>query len=255
MSSKAPERETLYKSEIDPLTRNLVQRPFIGTLGERGLHADLKAWYAKPGDVLEKEVNGFHVDIVRDTLLIEIQTKNFSSVRKKLTALLETNPVRLIFPIAYETWILRLADDRVTQLSRRKSPKRGYLLQLFEELVRIPSLVKNHNFSLEILFIRKEEVRCNDGRGSWRRKGWSLVEHRLLEVMSRQIFWKPEDFLSLIPPELPAPFSSLELGKAIGQPRWLAQQMAYCLRHMGVLDVVGKRGNAFLYSPSNAVST
>ena len=37
----------------------------IGTLGERSLHSALKEWYALPGDQLEEEVDGFHIDIVR----------------------------------------------------------------------------------------------------------------------------------------------------------------------------------------------
>ena len=51
----------------------------IGTLGEKSLHSSLKNWYAQPGDRLEAEVDGFHIDIIRKNLLIEIQTANFSS--------------------------------------------------------------------------------------------------------------------------------------------------------------------------------
>jgi hypothetical protein len=39
------------------------------------------------------------------------------------------------------------------------------------------------------------------------------------------------------------------LASAIEQPHWLAQKMAYCLRHMGAIQVKGKKGNALLYSP------
>jgi len=37
------------------------------------------------------------------------------------------------------------------------------------------------------------------------------------------------------------------LALAIQHPRALAQKMAYCLREMGVLEVVGKQRNALLY--------
>ena len=46
----------------------------IGTLGERSLHASLKDWLAEPGDEIEKQVDGYHIDIVRGQLLIEIQS-------------------------------------------------------------------------------------------------------------------------------------------------------------------------------------
>ena len=83
----------------------------IGTLGEKSLHSALKEWYSEPGDRLEGEVGGFHIDIVRRKLLIEIQTSNFSSQRKKLKTLIAKHRVRLAFPIAKEKWIVRLSGD------------------------------------------------------------------------------------------------------------------------------------------------
>jgi len=55
---------------------------YIGTLNEKSLHADLKKWYTQPGDQLEVPLDGYYIDIVRDDMLIEIQTRNFSSIKK-----------------------------------------------------------------------------------------------------------------------------------------------------------------------------
>jgi hypothetical protein len=52
---------------------------------------------------------------------------------------------------------------------------------------------------------------------------------------------------------LSGPFSTRELAEGIEQPRWFAQKMAYCLRHMGAIEVVGKKGNSLLYSVSEAI--
>jgi hypothetical protein len=121
--------------------------------------------------------------------------------------------------MAQEKWIVRLAADGITQLGRRKSPKKGNLFQLFEELVSIPSLIQNANFSFEVLLIREEEIRRDDGLGSWRRKGWSIADHCFLEVVSKHVFKKSSDFLSLMPPRLSDPFSTHDLAEAINQPR------------------------------------
>ena len=220
----------------------------IGTLGEKSLHSALKDWYARPEDRVEVEVDGFHIDIIRQKLLIEIQTANFYSLRRKLTILMEKHPVRLVYPIAQEKWIVRTAKDGVTRLGRRKSPKRGHIFHLFDELVYIPGLITHPNFSLETLLIQEEEVRCDDGTGSWRRNGLRIADHSLIEVLSQHLFREPEDFLALIPADLPDPFSTKDLAEGIDQPRWIAQQMAYCLRHMGAIDVIGKNRNALLYS-------
>jgi len=223
----------------------------IGTLGEKSLHAALKLWCAQPGDRLEEWVDGFHIDIVRQGRLIEIQTTNFSSQKQKLKTLTKTHQLRLVFPIAREKWIVRLAGDGHTCLGRRKSPKKGNVFHLFKELVSIADLIKRQNFSIEVLLIKAEEIRCDDGLGSWRRKGVSIMDHSLLEVVDSHIFNTPADFLPLMPAELLERFSTLDLAKGIDQPRWLAQKMAYCLRSMGVVDAVGKNGNAVLYTVSN----
>jgi hypothetical protein len=83
--------------------------PGIGLLNEKPLHASLKHWYARPGDRLEVTVDGFVIDIVRDDLLIEIQTCNFPSIKSKLTDLVRCHRVRLVYPIDQEKWIVRSA--------------------------------------------------------------------------------------------------------------------------------------------------
>lgn len=110
----------------------------IGLLNEKPLHASLKQWYARPGDRFEVSVDGFVIDIVRDDLLIEIQTRNFSSIKSKLTNLTHSHRVRLIYPIVQEKWIVRLATNGSASV-RRKSPKRGRLEDLFWELVKTGS--------------------------------------------------------------------------------------------------------------------
>ena len=83
----------------------------IGTLNEKPLHAALKTWCARPGDRFEETVDGFVVDILRGELLIEIQTKNFAAMKRKLYQLVPHHPVRLVYPIARERWIVKLEPD------------------------------------------------------------------------------------------------------------------------------------------------
>ncbi|MBW1785709.1 MAG: hypothetical protein JRK53_03690 [Deltaproteobacteria bacterium] len=239
------------KHELKGYVAKLRSKHLIGTLSEKSLHSSLKDWYAQPGDRKEVQVDGFHIDIVRHNLLIEIQTANFSSQKRKLSALIQKHPLRLVLPIAQEKWIVRLEADGVTQIGRRKSPKKGNIFHLFGELVSIPDLIKHPKFSLEVLLIQEEEIRCDDGKGSRRRKGLSIMDHRLIGVVGQNLFREPSDFLSLIPIGMPEPFSTEELAEGIDQPRWLAQKMAYCLRNMGALDIVGKNGNSILYSISS----
>ena len=41
--------------------------------------------------------------------------------------------------------------------------------------------------------------------------------------------------------------ATADLAEAMGQPRWLAQKLAYCLRESGAAELCGKAGNALLY--------
>ena len=222
----------------------------IGTLQESSLHAALKTWYAQPGDQFEVSVDGSIIDIVRGDLLIEIQTRNFANIKRKLSRLSINHPIRLIYPIAREKWIVRLDADLQTQVSRRKSPKHGRVEQLFMELVNIAPLVKLPNLTFEVLFTQEEEVWSKASRGrrrSWRRGGWSRHDRRLLEVVDRLVLETPEDFCTLLPAALPQPFTNYDLSRNLGQPRYLARRMSYCLRQMGVIEVTGYRGRALLF--------
>ena len=220
----------------------------IGTLQETSLHASLKQWYSRPGDGLEVLVDGFVIDIVRGDLLIEIQTRNFSAIKRKLLSLLNKYPIRLVYPLSSEKWIVSEINISENVIRRRKSPRHADLADVFWELVRLPELVAHDNFSLEVLLIREEEVRRNDGRGSWRRKGWSVYDRKLLEVIDRHVFQSASDFSALLPADLPPAFTSADLAHALSKPRYLAQKMAYCLRKMDAIYITGKEGNSILYT-------
>ena len=222
----------------------------IGSLNEKPLHAALKRWYAQPGDQSEVVVDRFVIDIVRRDLLVEIQSRNFSSMKRKLVALTGNHAVRLVHPIAREKWIVKLSEDGRSQLSRRKSPKRGIWAGVFAELVSFPTLLADTSFSLEVLLIQEEEVWRRDPTRGWRRRGWVIHERRLLQGVDRRLFETPADMAALIPAELPEPFTTADLAAAIAQRRRLAQRMAYCLREMGVITQVGKQGRAILYTRS-----
>lgn len=219
----------------------------ISTLNEKPLHAALKQWYARPRDRFEAPVDGFLVDIVRGKLLVEIQTRGFAAIRRKLRALVVRHRVRLVYPVAAQKWIVRLTPDGKAELGRRRSPKRGTVEQVFEELVSLPDLPAHPHFSLEVLLIHEEEVRRKDGKRRWRRQGWATQERRFLQVVDRRMFRTPADLCALVPAEMAEPFTTADLADAIDRPRRLAQQMAYCLREMAALEVVGKQGNAILY--------
>ena len=218
----------------------------IGLLNEKALHASLKQWYARPEDRFEVPVDGFVIDIVRGDLLIEIQTGNFSSIKSKLTKLTHCHRVRLVYPIVQEKWILRSATGNSKGAIRRKSPKRGRVEDLFWELVSIPQLLTNPNFSLEVLMISGEEVRLYSKATRKVRKGWLIEGRRLLDVLDQRSFSQSADWLRFLPDGLEL-FTTSDIASRMNTRIELAQKIAYCLREARMIELIGKRGRANLY--------
>ena len=220
--------------------------PHIGTLNEKPLHAALKAWVAEPGDQFEVRIGRFVADIVRDSLIIEIQTGSTFPLKRKLHALLKHHAVHLVIPIARQKTITTIDKDGEV-VSSRKSPKRGELLDVFHQLVSLRDLLGDANFSVEVLLIHVEEIRrpCTTRKRRW--KDWEVHERRLIEVFDHASFHHPGDYLAAIPSTLDEPFTTADLARATGRPRRVAQQIAYCLREMGALAVVDRKRSGIRY--------
>jgi hypothetical protein len=229
------------------------EKKTIGILAERSLHAALKKWYAQAGDVTEVPLEGFHIDIVRGDLLIEIQTRNFFALKRKLGRLLETHRLRLIHPIAAEKWLVRVAADGVTEISRRLSPKRGTFEDIFDELVHVPALLAHPNFSLEILLIRQEEIRRvrrareKPAKRTRFPRDWDRHDHRLLEVLGSRRIESLNDVRAFLPAALPPLFTNRDLAQLVGNNYTRAQSMTYVMRQIGLVRAAGRRGRSILY--------
>lgn len=218
----------------------------IGSLNEKPLHASLKEWYRQDGDLVEAPLEGFVIDLIRDGLLIEIQTRGFSAMRRKFDRLLDSHPIHLVHPVAAEKWIIKL-DDKGDPVSRKRSPKRGIAADVCQELVSFPSLLSHPNFTLEIALVTEEEVRRPDAKKGWRRGGFAIEERRLVDVLDSVLLVDPSGLLHLLPDGLPEVFTTADLAAGLGRSRHLAQEVAYCLRVSGAATTVGRDKRGILY--------
>ena len=220
---------------------------------EYSLHAEIKERYSVLGGEVEVKVDDFIVDVLKDGLLIEVQTRNLSAIKKKLGKLLLTNQVRLVYPISKVKWIV-YESNRGEFIKKRKSPKRQKTVELFIELVHLSDLINDKNFSFEVLLIEEEELRCDDGKGSWRRRGISIKDRKLLKILDRIVFEDRTDFLKILPDNLGMSFTNKVLAKELGISIRLAQKITYCLRKMNVLIIDGKTKRELLFRVRKEVS-
>ena len=215
-------------------------------MNECSLHSEIKKVYSLIGDKFEVKIGNYIVDILRDNLIIEVQTKNFSALKEKLQVLTENHRVRLVYPLPEKKWITHVTKDHVV-LKSRKSPRKGRLTDLFAELVMIPHMINEENFSLEVLLIDEEEVRYDDGRGSWKRKGVSVIDTKLLKVNDRILFQTKADYLKILPENLNEVFTNRELAKLAKIPVKTARQITYCLKKGGVIRLAGKNRREHIF--------
>jgi hypothetical protein len=111
----------------------------------------------------------------------------------------------------------------------------------------IPQMIGEDNFSLEVLFIDEEEVRCEDGKGSWRRRGVSIKDRKLIAVNDRILFEKKADFLKVLPNGLNRVFTNRELADLAKISMRTARQITYCLRKSGMIQIPERKGRELTF--------
>lgn len=228
----------------------------IGTLNEGPLHQAIKSLYCGDGAHEEVAVGDYVADVrAADDVIYEIQTTGFSGLKAKLATLVVEHRVVLVHPIAVVRYIVKLSPDPDRPATRRRSPKRGAVAHVLDELVSIPALLNHPNFELEVVLIEVEELRVFDPDKVRGRNGWRVVQRRLQEVLATERFSCARDLLRMAPGALPEEFTTQELAEAMHEPRRLAQKLAYCLREAGEITICGKRGNSLRYRLAGKPST
>ncbi len=222
---------------------------------ENSLHAGMKEYLQLPGDKIESPVARYIIDIVRENTLFEIQTRNFYALRPKLVDLLPLYPVHVIYPLAVQKWIQRLNQDKSVTRKRRKSPKHASVYHVFNELVYLSELLGHPNLCVDIYLVEQEDIWLNDGKGSWRRKGWSLYDQKLLKVTDKVTLQSKIDYLNLLPQDLPAQFRNTDLARTASITVGLARKMTYTLSKSGLLAQTGKQGRSNLFTRLDQMDT
>ena len=217
----------------------------IGSLNETPLHRALKAHVAPPGSRFEVDVGGYVIDVVAPDMLIEIQTRSVGKMRAKLGALLPQYRLRLVIPVAGCRWIVKNLPDGA--VSRRRSPKRAGLLDVFHELVAVPELLAHPNLEIEVVVTEETENRSHVAGKAWRRRGWVTTGRDLVAVRESMVFTAPRDLLTLLPAALPCEFTTKDLSGATGVTLRLAQRIVYCLLRLDLIARASKVGRLQSY--------
>ena len=216
---------------------------------ETSLHRQLKERYATNPNDREVALDGYRIDAIRDGELIEIQHGSLAAIRDKIATLLKKHRVTVVKPIVARKQLIKLKRRGGKSTGSRLSPKRGQVLDLFDELVYFTRVFPHKRLTLEVLLVDVEELRY-PGHGRRRRRGkrdFQIEDQRLLNVTEVHRFRTLKDLREILPRNLPVTFHTGDLAECLEIKRWVAQRIAYCLRETGAIKSVGKQGNALLY--------
>lgn len=214
---------------------------------ETSLHRSLKELYQTPGSRMEAAVRGYRADVLRRDLVVEIQASPLGAISRKIADLVEHHRVLIVKPIAHRKTLLRKSDPNGDWDVRRLSPKRGKLIDVFDDLVRFTRVFPHPNLAIEVVLVDEEELRLPKRRHRFRRPDFRVHDRRLTGIVARHRLTTATDLLSLLPPGLPSSFTSDVLAKHLGSPAWFARRVAYTLRHCGAARMTGKQGNRLIY--------
>ena len=216
---------------------------------ETTLHQQLKRRYAQDDDSTEVVLGKYRIDAIRHDELIEVQCASLSAIRDKCRNLLKRHQLRVVKPIVMRTRIAKAKKPGGPVTSRRLSPKRGNLLELFDELIYFTRVFPHPNLVIEVPLIEIEQLRL-PGKKRKRRwhKDFKVADVRLETIQRSLELRTPADLLSLlnIPPTVEN-FNTADLATIIARPRWHAQQIAYVLRKTGAIDSQGRDRSGIIY--------
>ncbi len=223
------------------------QRQGIGTLSEKTTHAIFKNFYAPDEDMHEIPIDNYVADIYTGSEIVEIQTRQFNKMRDKLTAFLPLYPVTIVHPIPREKWLYWI-DEGTGECSKgRKSPRKGTAYEGFVELYKIKMFLKDPNLKIKLVLTDMEEYKLLNGWSKDKKKGSTRYDRVPLRIAEEIEIECLQDYMQFIPVDLPEPFTVKTFAKAAKINNQRAQVVTHILYYVGVIERVGKEGNAFLY--------
>ena len=192
---------------------------------ETSLHQHLKLHYAGDEANTEVRLGDYRIDVVRDDELIEIQCASLSAIKSKIRALLKRHPVRVVKPVVMRTRIAKKQTPKGKVVSRRMSPKRGDVLDLFEDLIYFTRVFPHKNLVLEVALVHVEQVRIpRRGRRRWRQSEYKVQDVGLEKLESTIELRSPRDLLDLVDLRAEEDFNTTDIATATGKPLWFAQK-------------------------------
>lgn len=237
----------LFRQACTKIVNREREKNGIGTLQEKTIHAVLKNFYEPDLEHQEIPVENFVADILRDGEIIEIQTRAFQALRRKLDTFLQQYQVTIVYPIVRTKWLYWIDEETGEITKKRKSPKKGTIYDAIPELYKIKPYLPNPNLHLCLVLIDAEEYRLLNGWSQDRKKGSTRYDRIPTQLVDEFFIGSLADYQCLIPEGLPSDYTSRDFAKAARIPLSYAQTTLTILHHIGLVHRTGKAGRSYTY--------
>ncbi|MCK4848116.1 MAG: hypothetical protein KAT16_03750 [Candidatus Heimdallarchaeota archaeon] len=230
------------------------------------LHQKLKLLYCtreniKSESIIQVNEQKFRIDVLNDeqNIIYEIQRSSFGGrFSKKIQVLLDSTAytVRIVHPVIYKQKISRMkAGERLSVSYRNLN---STLLHLFDQLVYFKVLYQNR-LEFDILLVYEHITKELTGytMRSNRRKFRTEIRD-LIKIVDRYEIRTRDDFLNLLPSDLPEQFTNQDLASKMTfknktrKNYRLPGRITYSLCQLGLLKRAGKKRNAYLFQITNS---
>lgn len=225
----------------------------IGTLGEKTLHSVLKHYFEPDENCHEIKMANYVADIVAEHGIIEIQTRQFNALRKKLECYLAQTDVTIVYPVAKTKWLIWIDQATGEITKKRRSPKTGKPYEIFYELYKIKNMLSHPNLHFCIVLLDLEEYRYLNGWSENKKKGSTRYDRIPVDIAAEVYIGSSDDYLKLIPDELKNGFTVKDFKNASGLTLYTSGIALNVLHSVGAVIRTGKSGNAYVYCRSDMV--
>ncbi len=222
----------------------------IGTLSEKTTHRIIKRYLESNTRFHEVRLGDYIADVYNGENIYEIQTRNFRSLKSKLSIFLEIAPVTVVYPVSVNRSLVWIDPESGEISEKRRSGKHGRITDIFKELVYIREYLDSGNLRFMLLFFNISDYRLLDGYGKDRKKRATRLDNVPDELLGEYLIENNEDYISFVPAELPEEFSVEDLRKLTGTDYKTAGQEVTVFNSLGLIERCGNRGRAYLYKKS-----
>ncbi|MCR4909063.1 MAG: hypothetical protein K5985_09540 [Lachnospiraceae bacterium] len=244
----SPEESLRFDRVLNRILSSAHKRGSIGTLSEKTTHLVLKHFLEEDTRFHEVKVGDFVADIFDGERIIEIQSRSFGNLKRKLAVFLDVAPVTVIYPVSVNNTIFWISPVTGEFKEQRKSGKHGRAEDIFGELVFIKEFLNHPGLSFRLMFLETGDYRLLDGYGPDNKKHSTRYDQVPKVWLGDCAIKSLSDYVNLIPGDLSPEFTAKDFGRAAKLPSRLSSRAVNVLSHVGAIRRIGKKGRSFLYT-------